>query len=183
MTATWRSKCFTLAATIGVERFEREIKLAATWDSDPSLNVDWNDRLLPYLKLGGGVMYEDPNNVGDLTAVIGTSIVDNGGESAIGITVTAAVPGLTDGITDFYDNNHIRFTSFSTWSPALSPFLAFTSGDNRGAVVGLYGRFGAGCIVLTGPDQDYHAVRLGSAAEGNQYNLLENEIRFVRSCP
>jgi len=157
--------------------------LIITWNSATTLNVDWATRLQPYLALGGGVIFEDPNNVGQLAALVGTTVINVGGESSSGITVTTPVAGLTDGITGFYDNNHIRFVSFHDWNPALRTFLGFTTGPNAGAVVGLYGRFGAGCIVLTGPDQDYHSVRGGNAAEGNQYNLLVNEIRFVRSCP
>ena len=158
--------------------------LIVTWASNASLNVDWNSRLLPYLQLGGGIIYDgDPNNIGDVSAIVSASVTNIGGESASGIGVTASVPGLTTGITGFFDNNHIEFATFPSWNAALSPFLGFTSGPNAGAVVGLYGRFGAGCIVLTGPDQDFHATKGGSINEANQYNLLVNEIRFVRRCP
>jgi hypothetical protein len=46
--------------------------------------------------------------------------------------------------------------------------------------VGLYGEFGSGRIVLTGPDQDFHSHR-GSTSEfeKNQYRLLLNTIRWV----
>ena len=129
-------------------------------------------------------MYDgDPNNIGDLAAIVSTQVLSLGGESASGISVTTAVAGLTDGINSFFDNNHIEFATFDSWSLGLSPFLSFTSGLHPGAVVGLRGRFGAGCIVLTGPDQDYHGSRGGNANQSNQYNLLVNEIRFVRRCP
>ena len=158
--------------------------LIITWSSPSTLDVDWDTRLLPYLQAGGGVLFDgDPNNVGDLSAIVDTSFTTVGGESPAGIAVTTPVPGLTDGINNLFANNHIRFATFPAWDPALSPFLAFTSGPNTGAVVGLYGRFGAGCIVLTGPDQDFHGVRGGAGSGLNQYNLLVNEIRFARSCP
>ena len=156
--------------------------LIITWASAGTLNVDWNTRLLPYLQAGGGVLFDgDPNNVGDLSAVVSTTFT--GTELSDGISVTTLVPGLTDGINNLFANNHIRFATFPAWDPALSPFLAFTSGPNNGAVVGLHGRFDAGCIVMTGPDQDFHGVRGGLGSGLNQYNLLVNEIRFARTCP
>ena len=137
------------------------------WTNSNTLNADWNTRLLPYLQLGGGVIFEDPGNVGDLApAAIGNSA------GASGITVSASVPGLTDGITNSFVNSHMRFTS---WDPNFSPFLTGSSG-----VIGLYGQFGAGRAVLTGPDNHYHAHSGGGAA-GNQYNLLINEIEWVTS--
>jgi hypothetical protein len=139
--------------------------------------VDWTDRLLPYLQLGGGVIYEDPNNVADLTDVVGVGHTSNGGDIGT-FAVTAAVPGLTDGINSSFENNHIEFSS---WPLAMAPFLSFSSdGGTTNPTVGLYGKFGTGCIVLTGPDQDYHGLRGGPGFEANQYNLVLNELRFVQ---
>ena len=70
-------------------------------------------------------------------------------------------------------NHHLRFTA---WDPRLSPFL--TSGVG-GYVTGLQGQIGKGCIVFTGPDQDFHGVRLGLDPGGNHYRLLLNEVRYV----
>src|SRR6266446_5920630 len=145
--------------------------LLITWDSDPALDASWNDRILPFLSAGGGVIYEDPNNVGDLDpGVIGDEF-----DIADDIEVSASVPGLTDGVLSGsaeFANRHTRFTS---WDPALSVFL--TAGADT---VGLYGSFpGGGRIVLTGTDNDYHAYRGGFSFEGNQYHLLLNEVRWV----
>lgn len=139
--------------------------LLFTWDSSPTLDADWTTRLLPYLMLGGGILWEDPSNVSDLyPAVIGENV-----EGAGDVVVSAAVPGLTDGIASDpggFANRHIRFLSWT----GLSPFLT-ASGDT----VGLYGIFaGGGRIVLTGPDQDYHSDR-GT----NQYDFLVNELRWA----
>ena len=151
--------------------------LIITWDSDPSLNVDWVTRLEPYLQLGGGVLFEDPNNIADLADVIGVSGTSNGGEFGT-FSVTATVTGLTDGINGSFENNHIRFGS---WPSALAPFLSFSPDGESTFTVGLYGTIGTGCIVLTGPDQDFHGLRASSDPEEiNQYNLLLNEIRFVQ---
>ena len=144
--------------------------LIFTWVSTNAINADWNTRLLPYMALGGGIVFEDPGNIGDLAP--GVSASGLGGGSS---TVTAVVPGLTDGIVSSFVNNHIRFNA---WDPALSPFLQLGS-----AVTGLWGQFGSGCIVLTGPDQHFHGFRGAGNPAGNQYNLLLNEVDFVaHSC-
>jgi len=156
--------------------------LLIMWDSDPSLNVDWTTRLLPYLQLGGGVIFDgDPKNIADLAAVVTLGAVSDtstGGDGGF-FTVTASVDSLTDGITGAFENNHIRFTSFDS---NLAPFLSFTPDSVSFFTAGLYGTFGTGCIVLTGPDQDFHGLRASlDPEEINQYNLLLNEIRFVQA--
>jgi hypothetical protein len=140
------------------------------WPGDSLANLDWTTRLLPYLEGGGGVIFEQPANVGDLLP--GVTAQEYNTSGAVAVTPVA---GLTDGITGQFANSHIRFTA---WDSNLSPFL--TLGAD---IVGLYGEFGTqgGRIVLTGPDQDYHAVRGGSGAGGNQYNLLVNELSWVTS--
>jgi len=148
--------------------------LIFTWISNAAVNADWNTRLLPYMALGGGIIFEDPGNLLDLAPGVTAQIFDTG---AFGLIVSP-VAGLTDGITNSFVNNHIRFTA---WDPRLSPFL-----DLNGDVVGLWGDFpGCGRIVLTGPDQHFHGLRGATDPEGNQYNLLLNEVRFVtegKSC-
>ena len=131
--------------------------LIFTWISTSAINADWNTRLLPYMALGGGIIFEDPGNLADLAPGVTAFNFDTGGA---GITVSATVPGLTDGIVNSFVNNHI---GFSAWDPALSPFL-----DLSGTVVGLFGHFGSGCIVLTGPDQHFHGFRGAGNPAGNQ---------------
>ena len=46
-------------------------------------------------------------------------------------------------------------------------------------MTGLWGMFGNGCIVLTGPDQHFHGSKFGRNWEPNHYNLLVNELDFV----
>ena len=157
--------------------------LLITWDSDPTLNVDWNTRLKPFLEAGGGVIYDgDPNNVAELAPGIPDAAqLELGGSN---ITVTASIPGLTTGIVNSFTNNHAEFaaTTFPVVPAGFTQFLTLT--ESHGAVmhlhnVGIFGPVGTGCIVLTGPDQDFHGERLGTNPEGNQYNLLVNELRFV----
>ncbi|WP_412063067.1 thrombospondin type 3 repeat-containing protein [Rubrivirga sp. IMCC45206] len=136
--------------------------LLFTWDSSPSLNADWTTRILPFLELGGGVLWEDNRNVSDLApGVIGTQ---TGGS---GTLTVQAVPGLTDGVNGTFDNFHLRVTA---WDAAFSPFLS-----QGNTTLGLYGEFdGGGRMVLTGPDNDYHAHR-----GDNAYRLLLQSIVWV----
>ena len=149
------------------------------WTSDDvsSIDADWNTRLLPYLNAGGGVIFEQPDNISDLSPAVTASntVLKNG----TAVYTVSNVPGLTDGIGNAFFNSHIAFTA---WSSELQPFLtAERSGVSY--VVGLYGEIGTngGRIVLTGPDQDFHAARGNSGAFGNQYNLLVNELQWVSS--
>lgn len=145
--------------------------LLVTWDSDPALDLDWATRLLPYMALGGGIVYEDPNNLADLLP----GVTGDDGPAGGTVLVSAAVPGLTDGIASDpggFANVHSKFTA---WDAALLPFLTAS-----GETVGLYGEFpGGGRIVLTGPDQDYHGDRGAGGDAGNQYDLLLNEVDWV----
>jgi hypothetical protein len=147
--------------------------LIFTWFSSSSLDVDWTTRIKPYIDLGGGVIFEDDTNVGQLAGIpITTKSTTHGGISVIG-----SVPGLTDGITDEFVNNHI---TFDTWPASFTPFLQTTDGSGaQTGVVGLYGGSEFGCMIVQGPDMDFHGLRGAAGAAGNQYNLLLNEIEFV----
>jgi len=141
------------------------------WTSSPtSLDTDWNTRLLPYLQQGGGIIWENPYELADLSTAVTASI-----GSGSNVTVSQTVPGLTDGVTDDFVNYHI---TFSAWDSQLAPFL-----KDGTTVVGLFGEFGfqGGRIALNGPDNDYHAIRGDSGAAGNQYQLLLNELQWVSS--
>jgi hypothetical protein len=141
--------------------------LLITWNSPAALNLNWNTRLLPYLSAGGEVIYEDPNNLSDLSPAVTGSTYNAGGPYKL-----QPVPTLTDGITTSFASRHIRFSGWA--SQTLSPFL--TAGSDT---IGLYGQAGAGRIVLTGPAQDYNGLRRAAdPSAANQYNLLLNEVRW-----
>ncbi len=152
------------AMTVAQLRAAFDVLIFEWFNSNVAINADWNTRLVPYMNLGGGILFEDPGNVGDLSPGVTGSIF-----GAASPNVITSVPGLTDGIVASFANNHISFTA---WDPALSPFIFF--GSTSGTVVGLWGAFGSGCIVLTGPDQHFHGSRAN-----NQYKLLLNEVNFV----
>ena len=68
----------------------------------------------------------------------------------------------------------------------LEPFLFLENFDD---VVGLYGEFDSGRIVLTGPDNNFHGSLNGDPndpageARRNHYNLLFNEINWLLAAP
>lgn len=137
------------------------------FDAGSILNADFSTRIGPYLSLGGGVIFENPTNLPEIAAVTGGM-----GSSGSGGIVTATVPGLTDGISNNFVNYHFVVSGWAGW---LSQFLG--DGSNP---TGLYGTYaGGGRMVITGQDNDYHAIRGGGGPEGNQYNLIVNELRWV----
>jgi hypothetical protein len=136
--------------------------LLFTWATHTDLNADWASVIAPYLSAGGGVIFEDPNNVfSDLGAIVSSSsyaswltpfITNN--------AISTTVSGLTDGLPvgTNVEHNHFNF---------------------GGGVTGLYGEWGAGRIVIQGQDPDYHAYSTAPDSYGNQYTLLSNEISWV----
>ena len=149
--------------------------LTITWNSSSSLDVDWDTRLKPFLEGGGGVLYEDPNNASDLSAILSTTSCS--GSSSQNLTVT--VPGLTDGVKSASDlgtssvaNNHFCATSWASW---LSPFLEIPGSGTTG----LYGTFGGGRMIITGPDQNFHSHATGSPTDKNQFQLLINSLKWA----
>ena len=144
--------------------------LIFTWISSPTIDADWETRIRPYLDLGGGVIFEDPANVVDLAPAITGEQYETGG---FDITLLP-VASLTDGISNEFENNHMRF---SDWSPDFQPLMR-----QGGETIGLVGELpGAGRMIITGPDQHFHGRRGALGDEGNQYDLLVNELRWVSS--
>jgi len=64
------------------------------------------------------------------------------------------------------------------------PFLKqVLPADERGKVLGISGVSGDGCIVMTGPDNNFHGALditgPNAAARENQHNLLFNELDWL----
>ena len=99
--------------------------------------------------------------------------------------LTTAPNGFTEGegteADSTFINNHFIF-DLGNSDDALFSFLTLTNNtdtwpNGEGAVVGLYGEFSPGRIVLTGLDNDYHGGNnVSSDEQRNHYNLLKNEI-------
>jgi len=136
--------------------------LLFTWPG-VSANTDWASRILPFLSLGGGVIFD-----GSADAPGGASGLTYGGGGG-SMAISAVVPGLTDGITNDFANYHVVISSFdASWNE----FISFSSGGSAG----VYGEIGGGRIIVTGPDQFFHG---DPTYDVNQYNLGLNELTWV----
>ena len=72
-------------------------------------------------------------------------------------------------------NVHITFDE-DPGVPQLAPFLHLASDST--VAVGLYGEFGPGRMLITGPDHEFHASR-DVEFQANHFFLLTNEIIWV----
>lgn len=138
------------------------------WQGSSVVNADWETRLLPFMELGGGIIWEDERNVGDLQP----AITGNGGFFSRS-EISDEVPILTDGITNNLGTALVRFTDYN--KPPFSSFIKSGNGDT----VGLWGQFGKGSIVLTGVLANYYGHKEGMAFQQNYYNLALNALLFV----
>jgi hypothetical protein len=145
------------------------------WRGSTLVDADWETRLLPFMELGGGIVWEDELNVGDLYPAV-TGI--GGLFSGSGMYISDEVPILTDGLTNTLGNGMIRFTDFD--EPPFSPFISRNNGTNV-ETVGLWGKFGKGTIVLTGVLANYYGNKNGVSWQQNYYNLALNALLFVAS--
>ena len=146
--------------------------LLVTWYSDENLDLDWTTRLLPYMQMGGGIIWEDSLNIADLMPGVSAirSCVSDG--SGVLDPVIIPVAGLTDGVVNQFDPRcHILFNS---WDSDINPFMV-----SAGYTLGVYGEFSNGRIVL-GLDNDFHAD-LSDPQGINHYQLLVNELSWVTS--
>jgi len=151
--------------------------LVVPWQISSSANLDWDSRILPFIAAGGGVLWEDPTNVGDgdLSA------------SGVGLTTSNVYPGITgDEITlvSPFDTNgaigwyHIHF-GITGHDGGWFPF----STDIDGGIHGVGGTFGAGRMLIGVSDNLYHPLmsNTADAAAVGAYNLLVNEIFWLRT--
>jgi hypothetical protein len=140
------------------------------WYSSNDFNRDWTTRLLPYLQAGGGIVWEDPSNLGELTAA---GLTFNYGGGYVG--VSACVDGLTCGTNDRASNlgDSLTYAHFGIQS-YTSDWTVFQTAS--GVTEGVAGQFGAGRIVVAGADSFYHGDASWDPVE---YNMAVNEVRYV----
>jgi len=163
--------------------------LVFNWNSPTIKNLNWQ-RLLDYMACGGGIIFEDQRNV--LRLADGVSIIEATRSSPDDEPITVnlvTVPVLTTGFvltTLDLRNKHIIFDEGNS-DVKLHPFLTLAAPHpNAGKVVGLYGQFGDGRIVLTGPDNNFHGRNPSThqvpeimQAIENSYDLLHDEIDWL----
>lgn len=145
------------------------------WASSGTLDLASAD-IQQYVAAGGGLILDgDYNNFNDLdwAGVSATTTCSGYGRNwslmtadvVDGNVLGEALPASPD-----LENCHGAFPTYST--TVFSPFLWDLSGN----VAGLAGHSGDGRILVTGPDQDYHA---DPDTRPEQLQLLLNELRWV----
>jgi len=163
------------------------------WNSPNIEGLDW-DSLIDYMACGGDVIWEDTNNIVKLTAGVATDdITVRGKTTPSPLTIeydsdfcpsTFLCDVSKTGSPFTVKNNHIEFSP-SQPASELMPFLRQTPHSppmTPGKILGLYGDFGSGCIVFTGPDNNFHGRFDDTNDEReNQYQLLFNELDWVLS--
>jgi len=153
------------------------------WNTDPAqYDFDWDTRLAPILASGMGVIWEAPMTTGTagspLFTMLGNRYVCNGGaicwipDTPLNILASP----LDNGISGDFGSSTGYFTS---WDPALSPFIDVDAVDLGTVVMGLYGQVGAGRIIITHNEQDTIGSSTGTAAQVNAYNLMINKIEWA----
>lgn len=146
------------------------------WDTSATLKLGTNSPIHNYVYEGGGLIVDgDHNNFNDLAWLgIGgaTSSCPASGRSWELNTWDPGTTLLRNGLGSNPDLENCH-GMFPNYNPALlSPFLWDASGN----VSGLAGYHNKGKVVITGPDQDYHAHPTNHP---EQFQLLLNEISWV----
>lgn len=151
--------------------------LVVPWQISSTADLDWDSRILPFIEAGGGVLWEDPTNVGD----------GDLSTSGVGLTSSSSIyPGITGdeiSLVPPFDSNgaigwyHIHFGITGhdgDWFPY--------STDIDGGIHGVGGEFGAGRMLIGVSDNLYHPLMSNTdAASVGAYNLLINEIFWLRT--
>ena len=79
-----------------------------------------------------------------------------------------------------FNNNHMTFFAEQDMLVELTPFLKLEgSPEDPEEAVGLYGEFGPGRILFTGPDSAVHSVFVASPFHANSFCLLTNELIWL----
>jgi beta-lactam-binding protein with PASTA domain len=154
------------------------------WNTDPALyDFDWNTRLAPILASGMGVIWEAPMTTGTAGSPLFTQLgnrylCDDGSVCWIPDTPlnVLSVTGITEGVTGDFGSSTGYFTS---WDSSLDPFIDVDAVDLGTVVLGLYGQYGAGRIIITHNEQDTIGSSTGTAAQVNAYNLMINKLEWV----
>ena len=147
------------------------------WDSPNIKNLEWGD-LESYMACGGHIIWEDTTNIVKLHNSLTVTIINHDGSAPSPIEVDFWGPcaAATSSLCNDFDpippipppdpssdssfylvNSHIEFAGFTGLE--LNAYLKQAS---ESQVIGVYGVFTnttdnkVGCIVMTGPDNNFH---------------------------
>lgn len=115
--------------------------LVVGWKGSGTYNFDWDTVLLPFIQSGGGLIFEAPGEIGDLTNA-GFTIAEQNTNNNV-----ASYDNIFG--TGAFTNTHLSITSMST---AWTCHMNNTSGNCNLATA----EFGAGRAIIGGYDSFYH---------------------------
>jgi hypothetical protein len=129
--------------------------LVLGWLGSSGYNFNWASVLLPYINGGGVVIFEDPGNTGDL--------------AGSGLTFTSV--GSMTTYNGMFGPNSFTTPHFGFQIAAGSGFNCFLNATS--GCYAAYGLFGAGGIIVSGPDEFFHDRDPGNDA------FLRSELDFL----
>ncbi len=132
--------------------------LMVGWRGTGSFNLDWDSVLLPFIQAGGGLIFEAPGEIGDLTNT-GFTITEQN------TTNNLATYDNFFGNANFI-NTHMSITALSSdWTCHLN--------NNNGNCNLATASFGAGRAIIGGYDSFYH--------ENGTTDYIINQANWVTS--
>lgn len=144
--------------------------LVMPWYVDPDANFDWSTRLLPYLNAGGSILWENPNDLGELAAS-GISLSNGFIYSAPPSSIVLTSPFGDAGAEGFYHIHYSITGKDSTWNA--------WSVDGNGAIHGVNKEFaGGGRMVLGVSDNLYHPY-FPNAYDWDHRQLAINQLNWL----
>jgi hypothetical protein len=162
------------------------------WDSPNIKNLGWQS-LLDYMACGGGIIWEDTTNIVKLD-VFDAVIINHDSSAPSPIPIKEFADDCFDDTTSpckytslfspfSLVNSHIEFTNV-----VEAKLMEYLIQDPDDEVLGVYGDFGKGCIVMTGPDNNFHGDKNVvssntdlNVAHANMYHMLFDELDWVLS--
>lgn len=143
------------------------------WYVSTSFNADWNTVLLPYLNGGGSILWEDPNNIGELAAsgigLSNSNIYGSVGESDISLVA----PFGDAGASGFY---HIHYSITSA-----DPSWGVWSTDVNGGIHGVYKEFANGGRMVLGVSDNLYHPNYTNPGEADHMQLTVNQLNWLNT--
>mgnify|MGYP000134855300 CR=1 FL=1 len=142
------------------------------WYVNSSNDMDWATVILPYLNGGGSVLWEDPNNLDDISASgLGLTTGNIYGSFGEG-DITLVDPFDDDGAQGFY-HIHYSITDASDWD--------VWSTDVDGGVHGVYKEFDNGGRMVLGVSDNLYHPSMNSVVDADHMALAINELNWLNT--
>lgn len=143
------------------------------WASSSVLDGSFVNRVGPYMDLGGSVLWEDNTNVGDMNDLTGFVGLNSGGGGPYTVYTIPGHEVLSNGINGDFVNHHITISTHPSW------MKIWIRHGTTNEILAVAGDYGAGKIMISGPDHDFHAVDIPSHTAFNQYKVIVNQFNWL----